>query len=360
MNAQKTAHYRYKKKLQANDASWEEELRKRNEARNEYRRQLVIHVKQNKKERRLEQEIAGASDAWDMVRRLKTITRHKENPQPTLNNTEKQRFNEYWETLYADTDEIGPNERTDIEPPDKTTIKKVVDHLPMRKAPGPDGMTAELLKYGGNVTWEMTVRLVQLIWRQQNMPRQMCQANIFLIPKDRTDIKNPAQQRPISLTNVWTKVVDKLVYEKLLAHTEANKIISPNQAGFRKHHSCATQAFVMEQLIQVQKLDRGKVHACFIDLRKAFDSIKRNQLFKILRDNAYPPDVVAILQEMYEKESSKLILNGMPDREWRVKRGVRQGAVTSPLLFNLIPEQLTRRLKRHGTGIKLQGLERIN
>ena len=63
---------------------------------------------------------------------------------------------------------------------------------------------------------------------------------------------------------------------------------------------------------------------------------------------------------MYEKETSKLILNGMPDREWQVKRGVRQGAVSSPLLFNLIPEQLTRRLKRHGTGLKLQGLERIN
>ena len=80
MNAQKAAHYRYKKKLQANDASWEEELRKRNEARNEYRRQLAIHVKQNKNERRLEQEIAGASDAWDMVRRLKTATRRKDNP----------------------------------------------------------------------------------------------------------------------------------------------------------------------------------------------------------------------------------------------------------------------------------------
>ena len=63
---------------------------------------------------------------------------------------------------------------------------------------------------------------------------------------------------------------------------------------------------------------------------------------------------------MYTKETSRLILNGDPDEEWQVKRGVRQGAVTSPLLFNLIPEQLTRRLNRHGTGLKLQGLPRIN
>ena len=71
-------------------------------------------------------------------------------------------------------------------------------------------------------------------------------------------------------------------------------------------------------------------------------------------------DAVAILQEMYEKETSRMILNGMPDAEWIVKRGVRQGAVSSPLLFNLIPEQLTRRLDKNGTGLKLQGLPRMN
>ena len=88
----------------------------------------------------------------------------------------------------------------------------------------------------------------------------------------------------------------------------------------------------------MQKNKKGKVHACFIDLRKAFDSIKRKQLFQILRQHEYPLDTIAILQEMYEKETSRLILNGIPDAEWKVKRGVRQGAVTSPLLFNLIPE----------------------
>jgi len=40
----------------------------------------------------------------------------------------------------------------------------------MRKAPGPDGMTAELLKHGGIAGLEMTVRLVQLIWEQQIVP----------------------------------------------------------------------------------------------------------------------------------------------------------------------------------------------
>ena len=55
----------------------------------------------------------------------------------------------------------------------------------MKKAPGPDKMTAELLKYGGKVALEMTVNLVSLIWRKQEVFIGMCAANIFLIPKDK-------------------------------------------------------------------------------------------------------------------------------------------------------------------------------
>ena len=100
-----------------------------------------------------------------MVRRIKTMTRHRENPQPTLNMTEKNEFNEYWKTLYDDTDEIGENNRdTKTNSPSKQKIKDIIDHLPMRKAPGPDKMTAELLKYGGKVALAMTTKLTQLIW----------------------------------------------------------------------------------------------------------------------------------------------------------------------------------------------------
>ena len=42
-----------------------------------------------------------------MVSRLKKMTRHRENPQPTLNMTEKKQFNEYWRTLYDDSEEIS-------------------------------------------------------------------------------------------------------------------------------------------------------------------------------------------------------------------------------------------------------------
>ena len=109
----------------------------------------------------------------------------------------------------------------------------------MRKAPGPDGMTAELLKHGGMVTLEMTVRLTPYMGATDSTTRNV-QSQYLPPSQRRSDAKNPMQQRPISLTNIWTKVIDKLLYEKLMKHTIDNDILSPNQAGFRKHHSCTT------------------------------------------------------------------------------------------------------------------------
>ena len=98
-----------------------------------------------------------------MVRVLKQATRHRENPQHHLTMTKKKDFNDYWSNLYHDDDEIGYNPKVIADPPGRDKIKYVVDHLPMRKAPGPDQLTAELLKYGEGVTFKMTTTLVELI-----------------------------------------------------------------------------------------------------------------------------------------------------------------------------------------------------
>jgi hypothetical protein len=105
------------------------------------------------------------------------------------------------------------------------------------KAPGPDGITADLIKNGGKPALEITIRLVQHLWRAQKMPQALSKAHIFLIPKDATKRKDPQAQRPISLTNFWLKVVDKVVQKRLSQYAEENRIFSRNQAGFRPQHS---------------------------------------------------------------------------------------------------------------------------
>ena len=91
--------------------------------------------------------------------------------------------------------------------------------LANKKAPGPDNISAELLKKGGKTAEEMTIPLVQHIWTTKEIPEDLSRALICLIPKKRGD-RSPQAQRPISLMNVWLKVIDKLITARLRTHLE--------------------------------------------------------------------------------------------------------------------------------------------
>ena len=58
---------------------------------------------------------------------------------------------------------------------------------------------------------EMTAALINHIWTSKEVPAKMGEATIILLPKDYTQPKAPSLQRPISLTNVWYKVLDKIL-----------------------------------------------------------------------------------------------------------------------------------------------------
>ena len=106
-------------------------------------------------------------------------------------------------------------------------------NLPKKKARDPDGIAAELLQEGGEITKAMTVKLVQHIWQSQEIPSELSQALIVLIPKDYERQHDPACYRPISLMNTWLKVIDKIISNRLHNHLENNKLLSDEQAGFR-------------------------------------------------------------------------------------------------------------------------------
>ena len=98
--------------------------------------------------------------------------------------------------------------------------------MPDRKAPGPDGITAELIKKGGHPAEEMTTQLIQHIWETADIPQTMNSAYICLLPKGTTQLNDPANHRPISLMNIWTKMIDKLLNDDVSSYLETNKLLS--------------------------------------------------------------------------------------------------------------------------------------
>lgn len=76
----------------------------------------------------------------------------------------------------------------------------------------------------------------------------MKEADVILLPKTSPPSMDPAEHRPISLLNMWYKVMDNILRERLKTDYETNNVLSAEQAGFRAGKSCQDQVFILETI----------------------------------------------------------------------------------------------------------------
>ena len=100
-------------------------------------------------ERKIEQITAESDDAWDMVKQLKQARSSRGKQQVDLTNAEARNFINYWQGLYQreDPPELEHEEGIPISAlPTREEIELTIRQLPNKKAPGPDGIAAEMIK----------------------------------------------------------------------------------------------------------------------------------------------------------------------------------------------------------------------
>ena len=100
-----------------------------------------------------------------------------------------------------------------------------------------------------------------------------------------------------------------------------------------------------------------KNYFCFIDFAKAFDCVDHNKLWKILREMAIPDHMTCLLRNLYAGQEAT-VRTGHGRADWFQRgKGVHQGCILSPCLFNLYAEYITRNngLEEAQAGIKIAG-----
>ena len=110
------------------------------------------------------------------------------------------------------------------------------------------------------------------------------------------------------------------------------------QAGFRKGRGTRDQianiCWIMEKAREFQK----NIYFCFIDYAKAFDCVDHNTLWKTLKEIGIPDHLTSLLRNLYEDQEAT-VRTGHGKTDWsQIGKGVRQGCVLSPWLFNLCVE----------------------
>ena len=84
----------------------------------------------------------------------------------------------------------------------------------------------------------------------------------------------------------------------------------------------------------------------FIDFRKAFNSVHRNTLWKIMRSYGIPNKVINLVKCFYNNLECSVILGNTIPENFSIKSGVRQGCILSPILFLMTIDWIQRKITR--------------
>ena len=133
-----------------------------------------------------------------------------------------------------------------------------------------------------------------------------------------------------------------------------NRELPDVQAGFRKGRGTRDQIANIRWIIKKAREFQKNIYLCFIDYAKAFDCVDHNKLWKILK-MGIPDHPTCLLRNLYAGQEAT-VRTGHGTTDWfQIGKGVCQGCISSPCLFNLYAEYIMRNtgLEEEEAGIKI-------
>lgn len=217
-------------------------------------------------------------------------------------------------------------------------IEEAIKRMKRCKAPGADGIPADLLKLaclGEENSFLLTIHsMINFMFKHGVIPGAWCQSVVVAIPKkgDPTDMNN---YRGISLMGSVLKLLMIVISGRLNEAMEAGGLFSQSQAGFRKSEECITQVACLVELCRRRRLEDRPTYLTFIDLKKAYDTVPHEALMAKLHYYGVRGRTLKFIRELYTRSTIAVRCGDGTSEPVPLKRGVRQGCPLSPVLFNV-------------------------
>jgi hypothetical protein len=141
--------------------------------------------------------------------------------------------------------------------------------------------------------------------------------------------------RGISLLSIAGKILARVLLNRLLKHLEQG-LLPESQCGFRSERGTVDMIFAARQLQEKCQEQHKDLFVTFVDLTKAFDTVSREGLWKIMGKFGCPSKFVKIVQQFHDGMMVKVLDDGEESEAFQVTNGVKQGCVLAPTLFSMV------------------------
>jgi hypothetical protein len=214
-------------------------------------------------------------------------------------------------------------------------IEVTAKKMKLGKACGIDDVVNEFLKFCNEPVLALLTRWFNIVLESGTVPEDWCTGIISPIYKKKGPRNCPDNYRGITLLSCVGKLFTAVLNKRLTSFIEQEKLIGPEQAGFRAMHSTMDHAFALRCILTFYLSNQRRVYAAFLDYRKAFDLVDRPSLWYKIINMGLNGKLLKVVQSIYASAKSCVRTKQGLSNEFASNAGVRQGENLSPLLFSL-------------------------
>ena len=235
-------------------------------------------------------------------------------------------------------------------------VLKVIKQLKINKSPGIDGIHPRVLKELEEVISNPTTLIYQKSVNSSQLPKQWKDAEITPIFK-KENRSLPKNYRPVSLTSIICKILEKMIVEDIINHINANQLNCEEQHGFTPHKSTTTNLLETLNVIVEAQMHGIPVDLLFLDYQKAFDTVPHHRLLLQLKSFGIEDQALEWIRQFLKDRRQRVRVNDSISSWKPVESGIPQGSILGPILFilyvNDIPSQLKSIIAMYADDTKL-------
>ena len=233
-------------------------------------------------------------------------------------------------------------------------VKWTLESITTNKASEGDGIPTELFQNLKGDAVKVLHSICQQIWKTQQWPQDWKRSDFIPIPK-KGNVKECSNYHTVTLISHTSKVMLKSLQARLQQYM--NQELPDVQACFRKGRGTRDQIANICWIIKKAREFHKNIYFCFIDYAKAFDCVGHNKLLKILKAMGMPDHLTHLLRNLYAGQEAAVRTRHGPTDWFQIGKGVHQGCILSPRLFNLHAEYIMRNagLEEAQVGSKIAG-----
>ena len=142
--------------------------------------------------------------------------------------------------------------------------------------------------------------------------------------------------RGISLLSIAGKILARVLLNRLNEHLERSGLLPESQYGFRKNRGTIDMIFTARQLQEKYQEQNVDLYMTFVDLTKAFDTVSREGLWKIMAKFGCPAKFIAMVRQFHDGMLARDQNDGEFSDPFPMTNGVKQGCVLASTLFSMM------------------------